>query len=57
MINVKISQNYDNMYYIRNNSKLKFIYDDKNECINYTLSLSYNQNTVIHPKDVFGVSS
>ena len=38
-MNVKISPKHDNMYYIRNNYTLKSIYDDENECINYTLSL------------------
>ena len=39
MMNEKISQKHDNMYYIRKNYTLKSIYDDENECINYTLSL------------------
>ena len=38
MMNVKISEKHDNMYHIRKNHTLKFIYDDKNECINDTLS-------------------
>ena len=38
MINIKISQKHDNVYYIRKNYTLKSIYDDENECINYKLS-------------------
>ena len=38
MMNVKISQKRDNVYHNRNNYKLKSIYDDEKECINYTLS-------------------
>ena len=38
MMNVKISQKHDKVYYIRKNYMLKSIYDDENECINYTLS-------------------
>ena len=38
MMNVKISQKHDNVYYIRKNYTLKSIYDDENESINYTLS-------------------
>ena len=37
-MNVKISQKHDKVYYIRKNCTLKSIYDDENECINYTLS-------------------
>ena len=38
MMNVKISQKHNSMYYIRKNYTLKSIYDDENECINYMLS-------------------
>ena len=38
MMNAKISQKRDNVYDIRKNYTLKFIYDDENECINYMLS-------------------
>ena len=34
MMNVKISQNHDNVHPIRNNYALKLIYNDENECIN-----------------------
>ena len=37
-MNVKISQKHDNVYCIKKNYMLKSIYDDENECINYTLS-------------------
>ena len=37
-MNTKISQKHDNMHRIKNNSVLKFIYDDKNEFINGKLS-------------------
>ena len=43
MMNVKISQKHDNMYYIRKNYTLKSIYDDENECINHTLSVTMNE--------------
>ena len=38
MMNVKISQKHDKIYFIRNNYTLKSIYDEENEYINYTLS-------------------
>ena len=47
MLNVKISQKHGNVYYIRNNSTLKSIYDIKNECTNYTLSLSMRQRVML----------
>ena len=37
-MNPKISQKHDNVYHVRKNYTLKYIYDDENECINYTLS-------------------
>ena len=37
-MNLKKSQKHDNVFYIRKNYTLKSIYDDENECINYTLS-------------------
>ena len=37
MMNVKISQNNDNVHHITKNYALKFIYGDENECINATL--------------------
>ena len=40
MMNVKISQKHDKLYYIRKNYTLKTIYDNENECVNYTLSNS-----------------
>ena len=40
MMNVKISQKHDNMYFIRKNYMLKSIHDDENECINFSLSMS-----------------
>ena len=42
-MSAKISQKHDNMYYIRKNYKLKSIYDNENECINYTLSVTYGR--------------
>ena len=38
MMNVKVSQKHDNMYYIRKNYTLKSIDDDENECNSYLLS-------------------
>ena len=51
MMNVKISQKDDDVYHIRSNYTLKSIYDDENECINYTLSIcpriNYYNGTII----------
>ena len=41
MMNAKISDTHYNMNYISKNYVLKSIYNEKNECINYMLSLSY----------------
>ena len=38
MVNANISQKHDNMDYIRNNFKLKYVNNDENECINNRLS-------------------
>ena len=51
-MNVKISQKLDNVYYIRNHYTLKFIYDDENECINYTLSGS---SIILHNQSAYDV--
>ena len=46
MMNVKISQKHDNLYFIRKNYTLKSIYDDENECINYMLSMMLIYNSL-----------
>ena len=41
MMNVKMSEKHDNVYYIRKNYTLKTIYDDENVFINYMLSINH----------------
>ena len=43
MMNTKISQKHGKVYHIRKNYTLKSIYDDKNECINYTFLISNDE--------------
>ena len=40
MMNAKISQKHDNVHCIRNNFVLKFVYNDRNECVNDMLLAS-----------------
>ena len=55
MMNAKISQKHDNMYHIRKNYMLKSIYDDKNDCFNYTLSFIKDEEThpTVAPKFIY----
>ena len=46
MMNAKISQKHDNVHYIKMNYTIKYVYNDRNESINDTLSLTHRDETM-----------